>query len=92
MGAGNPELDADRLAGAFLGALQRQGRMGSCDVVVAIRSALASGDVPLPITEPDHGTPEQRANAVLDGYMNGPMPFIRPLFPPNPKPVPGSGF
>lgn len=85
------ELDADRLAGAYLGELQRQESLGSCDIAAAIRAVLAKGST-LPTTRAGHGTSEQRANAVLDGFLNGPKPFTRPSFPPNPKPVPGSGF
>ena len=64
------ELQADCMAGTWAYAVYREGRLDEGDVSEAVETALAVGDFDL--TNPQHhGTPDQRADAWLNGYRTG---------------------
>jgi hypothetical protein len=69
------ELDADRLAGAYLRWAQDNHFLHQCDIGAAAMAIFQAGDT-LPDFNPHHhGTPQQRVNALLQGYLHGPNPF-----------------
>jgi hypothetical protein len=69
------ELDADRLAGAYLRWAQDNHFLHQCDIGAAAMAIFQAGDT-LPDFNPHHhGTPQQRVDALLEGYLFGPNPF-----------------
>jgi predicted metalloprotease len=71
----NIELQADCYAGMFMKAFAATGSFSAKDFKDVVDDAKRSGDDPsAPISEHDHGTPKQRADAVSSGY-NGAAPL-----------------
>jgi hypothetical protein len=95
------ELDADRLAGAYLRWADSNHLLGRCDVARALMQNFNARDpAGVPPFDPDaHGSGAERANALLDGYLNGPGAFVN-RSPSSynapwrnaPAPEPSSGF
>jgi hypothetical protein len=69
------ELDADRLAGAYLRWAQDHRFVRECDLAAALLTIFRHGDQ-LPTFDPQaHGTPQQRVDQLIHGFFNGPNPF-----------------
>jgi predicted metalloprotease len=69
------ELDADRLAGSYMRWAEDNHFLHPCDLGAAAMAIFQAGDT-LPSFNPHHhGTPQQRVDALLQGYLHGPNPF-----------------
>lgn len=80
-GAKGRELDADRLAGAYLRWAHDRGLVSFDDLRIALVAVFNAADT-LPEFDPQrHGSTQERVGAVLDGYLKGPTPYWwRPPF------------
>jgi predicted metalloprotease len=64
------ELQADCLAGTWANAADKQGILEAGDIEEGLETALAIGDFEYE-SQQHHGTPEERRDALLNGYENG---------------------
>jgi predicted metalloprotease len=64
------ELNADCLAGTWVGWADGQGQLAPSDVQEALDAALAVGDFDL-LSPQHHGTPQERRDALLTGVRSG---------------------
>jgi predicted metalloprotease len=70
------ELDADRLAGSYLRSAEENHLLHQCDIGAAALAIFQAGDT-LPEADPQHhGTPQQRVDALMQGYLHGPDPSL----------------
>jgi predicted metalloprotease len=69
------ELDADRLAGSYMRWAEENHLLQQCDIGAAALAIFRAGDTLPPFNPHAHGTPQQRVDALLQGYLHGPNPF-----------------
>lgn len=82
------ELDADRLAGSYLRWAEDNHFLHQCDIGAAAMIIFRKGDDLPPFNRLHHGSPQQRVDALLEGYLNGPDPSIWGSGTILPKPFP----
>jgi hypothetical protein len=69
------ELDADRLAGGYMRWAEDNYFLHQCDIGAAALAIFQAGDTLPPFNPHHHGTPQQRVDALLQGYLHGPNPL-----------------